>query len=69
MHAHGTPPVVPRKLVVAFNSCFRAYLPDETMSMASSDLDNADLVDPGSLPSGMRSFLGHVHIRGNAVLK
>ena len=32
------------------------------MSMALSNSNNADRVDPGSLPSGIRSFLGHVHI-------
>ena len=30
------------------------------MSTALSDSDNADQVDPGGLPSGMRSFLGHI---------
>ena len=29
--------------------------------MASSNSDNVDRVDSGSLPSGMRSFLGHVY--------
>ena len=38
-----------------------AYPWDETASMASSDLDNADQVDPGILSSGMRSILNHVH--------
>ena len=46
-----------------------AYPPDETASMASSNSDKADRVDPGSLPSGMRSFLGHVHTQGSAMLK
>ena len=40
-----------------------AYLLDETASMASSDSDNADRIDAGRLPSGMRSFQGHVHTR------
>ena len=35
----------------------------------SSDSDNAARLDPGRLPSGMRSFLGHVHIYGSALLK
>ena len=30
-----------------------AYLLVETVSTALSDLDNADRVDPGSLPSGI----------------
>ena len=40
------------------------------MKLASSDLNSADRVDPGRLPSGcMRSFLGHVHTYENASLK
>ena len=39
------------------------------MSMALSDLDNAVRVDPRDLPSGMRSFLGHVHTYRSAALK
>ena len=35
--------------------------PVATASRASSDSDNADRIDLGSLPSGMRAFLGHVH--------
>ena len=33
---------------------------DEIVSTVLNDSDNA--VDPGRLPSGMRSFLSHVHI-------
>ena len=44
-------------------------MPDETSSMASSESHNADRVDPGRLPSGMTSFLGHVHTYGSASLK
>ena len=46
-----------------------AYPLDETASMALSDSDNADRVDPGHLPIGMRSFLGHVHTYQSASLK
>ena len=35
---------------VACSSCFRACPPNETVSMALTDRDNADGVDPGSLP-------------------
>ena len=52
---------------MASSSCFTAYPLDETASTASSDSDNADVVDPGGLPGGMRSFLGQVH--GSASLK
>ena len=46
-----------------------AYPLDETASTALSDLGNADQVDPGHFPSGMRSFLGHMHTYGSASLK
>ena len=53
------PPAMPRKpslwLSVAFVGVTNLST-DETVSMASSNSDNADRVDPGSLPSGMRSF-------------
>ena len=39
------------------------------MSTASINSDNEDQVDAGSLPSGMRSFLGHVRTYGSTVLK
>ena len=44
-----------------FQQLFYCLSPDETASRASNNSDNADQVDPGCLPSGMRSFLGHVH--------
>ena len=34
-----------------------------------SNLDNINEVDPGSLPSGVRSFLGHMHTYRSAALK
>ena len=51
---------------VASISCFAAFSAAFT---ASSDSGNADRVDPASLPSGMRSFLGHVSTYGSAPLK
>ena len=53
-------------IFVAFSSCFTAYPLDET---ALGDSVNADRVDPGGLPSGKRSFLGHVHMYRSAALK
>ena len=50
-------------------SCFAASPLDETAFTASSDSGNADRVDPARLPSGMRSFLGHVSTYGSAPLK
>ena len=49
-----------------FQCWFKAYLLDETASMAIEDSGNADRVDPGCLPSGMSSFLGHVQAYGSA---
>ena len=37
--------------------------------MALSDSDNADQIDPGGLPSGIRSNLGHVHTYRSAMLE
>ena len=54
---------------LASSSCFTAYSLGETASTASSDSDNADPVDTGRLPSGRRSFLGHVHTYESASLK
>ena len=48
---------------------FAASPLDETAFTASSDSGNADRVDPARLPSGMRSFLGHVSTYGSAPLK
>ena len=42
---------------------------DETVSMASSDSDNADHIYPGGFSSSVMSFLGHVHTYRSAVLK
>ena len=54
---------------MASSSCFTAYLLDETASTASSNPDNVDQVDLECLPSGMSSFLGHLHVYGSASLK
>ena len=65
MHAHGMLPIMPRKPSL--------WLPEAVLMKlhhtALSDLDNADRVDPGSLPSGMKSILGHVHTYQSAVVK
>ena len=54
---------------VASISCFAASPLDETAFTASNDPGNVDRVDPARLPSGMRSFLGHVNTYGSAPLK
>ena len=51
---------------VASTSCFAASPLDETAFTALSDSGNAGRVDPARLPSGMRSFLGHVNTYGSA---
>ena len=58
-NARGTPSDMPRKQSCSFQPPFRDYNypPYENASTASSDSSN---IDEGSLPSGMRSFLGHV---------
>ena len=56
-------------IFMASSGCFTSYPWDETVSTPSSDSDNVDRVDPGSLPSGMRSFLGHVYTYGSVALK
>ena len=43
---------------MASSSWFRAYLPKETASTASSDLYNVNQVDPGSLP--ISGSLAHI---------
>ena len=68
MLAERLPPRLENHLY-AFISCFAASPPDETAFTASSDPGNADRVDPARLPSGMRSFLGHVNTYGSAPLK
>ena len=73
VHARGMPSVMPRNHLCGFqlasSSCFMAYPVDKTASTALSDSDNADRVDPGCLPSGMSSFLGHMHAYRSASLK
>ena len=51
-------------LRLPWSSYFAAYsASNETASATSNDSDNVVYIDSGSLPSGMRSFLGHVHMQ------
>ena len=67
VHVFGMPPTMPRKPCLWLQAAVLGL--DETASTSTSYSDNAARVDPCSLPSGLRSFLGHVNTYRSAVLK
>ena len=63
------PPATRRNTILWLSAAVSGFIRRMKPPTSSNHSENADRVDPGRLPGAMRSFPGHVHIPGSALLK